>query len=115
MAPDSTRGKAALFTTSENSPDFREGSIGVVSLKDMRTRILLDHVGMYGRYVPGGYLVYVSKGTLFGVRFDPERLEVKGAPVALMEQLSDRPAGGSAAFDFSQSGTAIYRNGRPSG
>src|SRR5262249_18562663 len=79
------------------------------------TRILLDHAGMFGRYVPGGYLVYVSNGTLFGVRFDPESLEVKSGPVVLMEQLYDRPTGGSAALDFSQSGTAVYRNGKPSG
>ena len=30
--------------------------------------------GAYARYVPSGHLVYVNKGTLFAVPFDPDRL-----------------------------------------
>jgi eukaryotic-like serine/threonine-protein kinase len=64
----------------------------------------------------GGYLVYISKGTLFGIRFDPDRLETRGAPVKLLdEQVSYRPTGGSAAFDVSQNGTVLYQSGRETG
>jgi serine/threonine-protein kinase len=107
--------KAVLFTTSTNG-DYREGSIMVASLKkDGHTRPLIEGKGMYGRFVAGGYLVYIHNGTLFGVRFDPERLVVlAGEPVRLLEQVSYRATGGSAELDFSQNGHVIYRSGQES-
>jgi hypothetical protein len=42
--------------------------------------MLLDHAGMYPRYLPSGHLVYVTKGTLFASPFDLKRLQLTGEP-----------------------------------
>src|SRR5262249_54450557 len=87
-------GKAVLFLIARVPSDYENGSIAVMSLADRKKKILLDRVGMYPRYVTGGYLTYVSKGTLFAVPFDPERLEVR-APrrPALGGMVADRRFG----------------------
>jgi serine/threonine-protein kinase len=40
---------------------------------------------MYPRYLPSGHLVYVTKGNLFAVAFDLDRLEVRGQAMLLQE------------------------------
>jgi len=61
-----------------------------------------------------GHLVYMRQGTLFGVPFDPERLEIRGTPTPLLEDVA---AGGSlleggGQFAFSDTGTFVYLSGR---
>ena len=69
---------------------YDEAGIAVVSLKDHRRKTVLEHAGMYPRYLPSGHLVYVTKGTLFAVPFDLDRLEVRGA-ATLLEEVSSNP------------------------
>jgi serine/threonine-protein kinase len=103
-------GKAVLFNASVGYGNYDEATIEVVSLEDRRTKTLLNHTGMYPRYLPSGHLVYVTKATLFAVPFDLDRLEVRGAPT-LLEEVSGNPTFGSAQLDFSQSGTLAFRTG----
>jgi len=102
-------GKAVLFTSSPVSA-FDSGNIEVISLADHRKKTLVRG-GMYGRYLPSGYLVYVNRGTLFAVPFDVDRLELQGTPAPVLDQVSYNPVQGSTQFDFSQTGTLIYRSG----
>ncbi len=53
---------------------------------------------------PGGdgYLLYVNGETLFGVRFDPERLEIEGTPVQLAAHVDP------VSFSVSPSGHALF-------
>ena len=39
-------------------------------------RTVVHTGGAYARYVPSGHLVYVNKGTIFAVPFDPKTLRV---------------------------------------
>jgi hypothetical protein len=71
-------GKAVLFNASNASGNYEEAEIDVVSLKDHRRKTVLEHAGMHPHYLPSGHLVYVTKGNLFAVPFDLERLEVRG-------------------------------------
>jgi Tol biopolymer transport system component len=57
-------------------------------------------------------LVYVHQGVLFGVGFDPVRLEARGAPVPLLEDLAADAATGGGQFDFSTTGTFLYVAGK---
>jgi serine/threonine-protein kinase len=107
-------GKLALFTTSLSYGNFDEAGIAAVSLKERRKKILVEHGGMYPRYVPSGHLVYASKGALFAIPFDLERLEVRGTATMLAE-VSSTPNLGFAEFSFSRSGTLAYRTGRTEG
>jgi serine/threonine-protein kinase len=100
-------GKAALFNASIAYSNYDEAGIAVVSLKDHRMKTLLDHAGMYPRYLPSGHLTYVTKGTLFAVPFDPDQLEVRGT-ATLLQEVSSNPNLGFAQLDFSQNGTLAY-------
>jgi Tol biopolymer transport system component len=106
-------GKAVLFTASAN-PVFDAADINVMSLADHRRKTLVRG-GTFGRYLPSGHLVYVNRGTLFVVPFDVDRLEVHGTPSPVLDQISYNTALGSAQFDFSQTGTLIYRSGGAGG
>ena len=107
-------GKAVLFTTSTRYANFDDAGIAVVSLKDHQRKMVIEHAGMYPRYLPSGHLVYVTKGTLFAVPFDPDRLEVRGAATRL-EEVSSNTSRGFAQVDFSRSGTLAYRTGGTEG
>jgi Tol biopolymer transport system component/predicted Ser/Thr protein kinase len=106
-------GKAVLFTTENATVGFDDGKIDVVTLADHRRKNLV-HGGTYGRYVPApggkGYLTYVSRGTLFAIRFDPEKLETSGSPLPVLQQVSYSAMFGSAKMSFSRTGTLVYRS-----
>jgi serine/threonine-protein kinase len=107
-------GKAVLFTASIATGNFDEAGIAVVSLTDHRRKTVLEHAGMYPRYLPSGHLVYLTKGRLFAIPFDLERLEVRGAATSL-EAVSINPILGFGELDFSGSGTLAYRTGGTEG
>ena len=107
-------GKAVLFTASQSPTAFDSANIDVMSLADHRRKTLVRG-GTFGRYLPSGHLVYVSQGTLFAVPFDMDRLEVHGTPAPVLDHVGYSAAFGSAQFDFSQTGTLIYRSGGAGG
>src|SRR5262249_55861644 len=59
-----------------------------------------------------GYLLYVHEGTLFAVPFDLSRLELRGKPVPILEDLAADVVNGGGQFTFSATGTLIYLSGR---
>jgi serine/threonine protein kinase/dipeptidyl aminopeptidase/acylaminoacyl peptidase len=105
--------KAVLFTAENATVGFDDAKIDVVTLADHRRKNLLRG-GTYGRYLAAdggkGYLTYVSRGTLFAVRFDPEKLETSGSPVPVLQQVSYSAMFGSAKVSFSRTGTLMYRS-----
>jgi Tol biopolymer transport system component len=107
-------GKAVLFTSSTTLVAFDGANIEVMSLADHQ-RKTLQRGGTFGRYLPAsngtGHLVYINKGTLFAVPFDPEKLEVRGTPSPVLDGVAYSTANGSAQFDFSRNGTLVYRSG----
>src|SRR5579862_4228572 len=107
-------GKAVLFTANTGSVGFDNANIEVMSLVDRRRKTLVRG-GTFGRYLPSGHLVYVNRGTLFAVPFDADRLEVHGTPAPVLDQINYNAGVGSAQFDFSQTGTLIYRSGGAGG
>ena len=79
------------------------------------SRKTLQRGATYGRYLPNGYLVYVNRGTLFAVPFDPGTLDMRGTPVPMLAHVAYNPTIGSAQFAFSQTGTLLYRSGGATG
>ena len=98
-----------LFTAFTRG-SYDAANIEVMSLANHRTKTVVRG-GVFARYLPSGYLVYVNRGTLFAVPFDVDRLEVHGTPVPVLDQVGYNAAFGSAQLDFSQTGTLIYKNG----
>jgi serine/threonine-protein kinase len=104
-------GSAVLFTASPSAASWENANIETVSLKTGQVTTV-QRGGYYGRYLPGGYLVYVHQGTLFGVRFDPGKLEARAAPVPILEDVAANPVTGGGQFDFSNTGTFVYAAGK---
>jgi serine/threonine-protein kinase len=108
-------GEAILFTASVNSVtdvgNNDNSDIDAVSLKTGQVKVL-QRGGYYGRYVPGGYLLYLQQGALYGVTFDPARLETRGAPVPLLDDLAADTVNGGGQFDVSRTGTLVYLAGK---
>jgi serine/threonine protein kinase/Tol biopolymer transport system component len=104
-------GKAVLFTARTGVVGGYEGAnIEIMSLADHRRKTLVRG-GTFGRYLPSGHLIYVNRGTLFAVPFDPDRLEMRGTPSPALNQVGYSTLNGTAQLDFSQTGTLIYRSG----
>src|SRR5262249_20319566 len=107
-------GKAVVFDVSRAWGNYDEDAIGLVSLTDHTRKVVVKHAGMYPHYVRGGYLAYVTKGSLFAVPFDLDRLQVKGRAVPL-EEVSSNPTVGYAQVDISRGGMLVFRKGRTEG
>ena len=98
-----------LFTVGSGPAVLDGANIEVMSLADHATKTVVRG-STFGRYLPNGYLIYLNRSTMFAVPFDVERLEVRGTPVPVLDQI-DYSSFGSGQFDFSQTGTLIYRSG----
>jgi serine/threonine-protein kinase len=111
--------KAVVFVTSNNAAaqSFEECDIQVLEFAGGAKKTLL-HGGYSPRYLPTsgetGHLVYMHEGTLFGVGFDPKRLELIGTPAALLDDVGASAAftDGGGQFAFSNTGTFVYLSGR---
>jgi eukaryotic-like serine/threonine-protein kinase len=107
-------GKAVVFTSYASMSGLDGANIEVMSLENRRRKTVVRG-GTWGRFLPSGHLVYLSKGTLFAVAFDPNRLEVRGAPTPVVEDVAYSAAWGSAQIDFSRTGMLVYRDAREGG
>jgi Tol biopolymer transport system component len=109
-------GKALLFTVMPFGFGA-EAHVEVLSIETGQRKVLIEE-GADARYVPTGHIVYVRKGTLMAVPFDPDRLELRGPAVPVVEglmQAINLPFGydnyGTGQFAVSQSGLLVYVSG----
>jgi len=110
MWPNVLPGARGLIFTVWTGRSFNDARIEGLSFKTGRRKVLIEG-GTDARYVPNGYLAYAHNGTLFVVRFDPEQLEVKGAPVPIIEGVMSGASNGDAAYAVSQNGTLVFEPG----
>ncbi|MBV8842793.1 MAG: PD40 domain-containing protein [Bryobacterales bacterium] len=107
-------GKAVLFSAYTSMTGLDGASIEAQSLGGGRRKTLVRDA-TWGRYLASGHLVYINKGTLYAVPFDPERLEVHGTPTPVLEDVAYDSALGSALIDFSHTGVLVYQSGKQAG
>jgi len=102
-------GKAVLFTVGlASSPDNYDAStIDAVIVATKERRRILAGSSMV-RYVPPGYLLFARAGTLYAVRFDPEQLAVRGAPVPVVQGVSGDSPTGAAHYSGVGGGSLAY-------
>ena len=101
-------GRALLFTSlSGDSTTFDGATIEAVQVAT-GARKVVHRGGYYPRYVATGHLLFVNKGTLFAIRFDPDRLEASGSQMPVLEGLETNAGEGSAQFAVSNGGMLTY-------
>jgi Tol biopolymer transport system component len=86
--------------------DARGGSVAVLDLESREQRVIAAG-GENAAYSPSGHLVFARGTTLMAQRFDLERLDVVGEPVALLQDVR-RPTGSAADFALAANGTLVY-------
>lgn len=103
--------EAVLFTSGVNAYAWNDADLAIMNIKTGQSKIV-QRGGYFGRYLPSGHLVYVHEGTLFAVRFDLSRLEVRGTPVPVLDDVAASVRSGAGQFDFSLTGTFAHLSGK---
>ncbi len=67
--------------------------------------------GTQPRYAASGHLLYTQGGTLMAVPFDPQRLEMKGTPVPVVEGVAYSVSYSSSQYSISDVGSLVYVSG----
>ena len=86
-------GRTALLNAGSASIGRDHGDVVFADLGSHRTTVLVRS-GYAARYVPDGHLIFARSGSLFGLRFDPNRAAVDGNPVAIASGVSMESAFG---------------------
>jgi serine/threonine-protein kinase len=100
-------GKTVLFTVYKGGS--ADNSQAAVQRLDSGEHKILVQGATYARYTPTGHLIYYRAGTILAVPFDLGRLDLRGAPLPVVENvMSSGPATGAAAFSVSNAGLIAY-------
>jgi len=106
--------KAVLFTGSSDNNFFGHSSVEAAPLDTGVPKVLVENA-YFGRYLTGGYLAYVSQGTVFVAPFDPQALKVTGTAIPVMQGVNYDISNGSAQLSISKDGTAVHLDGGSAG
>ena len=113
-------GRAVLFTIYRVGETLDENTqVAVLDLATRQWKVVIPQ-GSNARYTPSGHLVYAVAGSLRAVRFDLDRLEVRGEFVPVIDHVlrknpGGQPGAGAADFSVAGSGTLVYVEGGPVG
>jgi serine/threonine-protein kinase len=103
--------ETVLFTGAATLADYESSNIEAASLKNGESRVLVRGA-YFGRYVPSGHLLFVRQGVLYALGFNLERLEVRGRPVPVADDVASNATEGGGQWDVSRNGTLIYTVGK---
>jgi len=103
-------GKTVLFTASSDNNFFGRATIEAAPLDTGTPKVIVENA-YFGRYLPGGYLAYVSQGTVFVAPFDAQKLKITGTAIPVLEGVASDISNGSAQISFSESGIVTYLSG----
>ena len=108
-------GKAVLYTASPSISGVENANIVAADLKTGESKLVVRG-GYYGRYLPGGYLLYIHEGVLLAAHFDISRLEVSGTAIPLVEDVAADTLTGDGRFAVTDApggaGTLVYLAGK---
>jgi serine/threonine-protein kinase len=99
-------GKAVLFAAGPTALTFTNARVAVQPVGGEQRNLIKG--GMYPRYAPSGHLVYAQGGNLMAVPFDPQRLEMTGTAVSVVEGVLQSPVSGAAQYSISPTGSLVY-------
>ena len=106
--------KGLLFRTRRANQATSDFQIVGMKLPKGEPKVLTR--GIFARYSPTGHLlVATSDGKLVAIPFDPDKLEVTGPPIGILEGLGIEVGGFSVNLALSQTGTLVYTTGGAAG
>jgi len=100
-------GSGVLFTASKSNTEFSEATIELLDLDSGEIKQLYAG-GVYARYVPPGYILFVAGTQLFALPFDLDRHEVTGTARPVLDDLAIFPGSGTGHYDVADNGTLLY-------
>jgi hypothetical protein len=99
-------GAGVVFTIGRtNGSTLSDTRIAVADLRTGEQRVIIE-TGTSPRYT-SDHIVYAVGNSLLAVPFDPERLEVTGDPVPMMDGVLTK-SGGATSFALSETGSLVY-------
>jgi serine/threonine-protein kinase len=108
-------GSRAVLFTSYTGGGSEDANVEVLSMRTGQRKTLVRG-GAMPRYLPArdgsGYLLYLHQNTILAVRFDPDKLAVRGIPKPVVEDVSSITQSTPGDFDVSSNGTLVYLSGR---
>jgi len=105
-------GDAILFTVGmmDSPNNYDNARIVVYSPESGERKVILERANM-ARWVDGRTIIYTRAGVLFAAVFDPERLEIVGQPVPVIEDVGGDPSSGAAHLATAPNGTLLWVTG----
>jgi eukaryotic-like serine/threonine-protein kinase len=82
----------------------------VASLDKGVGKVLVENA-YFGRYLAGGYLAYVSQGTVFVAPFDAQALKITGTAIPVLQGVDADLSNGAVQLSVAQNGIAVYLSG----
>ncbi len=106
-------GRGVLMVIDRGGPGMNVATTNDIAVLDLKTHAHKAIArGVFARYVSSGYVLFVTPtGVLMAAPFDQDKLEMTGAPVALLEGISIRRGGGGVDLAIAASGTLWYGAG----
>jgi serine/threonine-protein kinase len=101
--------QAVLFNAYQPGEDPENARIEILSFATGTRKTVAR--GYFPRYLRSGHLVFVRQNTLFAARFDLSRLELRGTPQPMLDEISGGTRSGARHLDFSDSGTLVCLSG----
>ena len=80
-------GGTLLYTVRKRQWSWGDEEVVAQTLATGTRKVLLKDAAD-ARYVPSGHLLFLRRGVLFAVPFDAARLEMRGAPVAVLDTVA---------------------------
>jgi serine/threonine-protein kinase len=105
-------GDAVLFTlgTMDSPNNYDDARIVVYSPASEERKVIIERANM-ARWVDDRTLVYARAGVLYAVAFDPDRLEIVGQPIPVIEDVGGDPSSGAAHVATAKDGTILWVTG----
>ena len=109
--------RVLLYTARKRTRTWGDEEVICQTLATGERKVLLRDA-VDARYAPTGHLVFLRRGTLFGVPLDLAHLEIRGSPVALVAEVSQALTAGIGAnftgeghYSVAPTGTLAYLAG----
>ena len=106
--------QVVLYAARKRDATFGDEDVVAWRLATGERKVLL-HDGVDARYVATGHLVFLRRGVLLAVPFDARHLEVRGEPVAILEDVAQALAGshpgnitGAGQYAFAGNGALAW-------